>query len=695
MVVSGFGVCTRAFVPVVALLVWALPTQPVAAASRGNGNGSLESVYQRWSAARPRGDRDVIRIGIAGARGLTPPSRARGVFEANVQTGAVSVRIRRLGQPAEVWLVDNQPGAGLGAGILPDAGDALKLLGRLELEGFESTLSTQLDAAFFDSFQIDLVVVTSVGTTPLDERLLIGALSGFERRRLAERSPRARRQRHDRGGAPDPRVRLGLVSAEVLRGGELFFRDTFGGNGRTCGSCHPVDNNLTIDRDFIRALRRKNPSDALFVAEKGHPNHVPELEVPDMLRRFAMILENVDGFEAPTEKFLLRSVPHSLSMATSIAPVMSDNPNAPIDTLLADGSTLRFQERTGWSGDGAPMPGTLRLFQVGAIIQHYTKDVFDRRPSTPGASRDNFRLPSDEELDDIEAYLLTTGRTRDLDLSAITLADARAEAGRRLFNQDEGGAKCSVCHFNAGADARAGGNRNLNTGNERARLPAVDDRGIPRDGGFGGQNESDFNFDADGDGLFDAFGNGTFNTPPLIEAADTPPFFHTNAFDTIEAAVEFYTSEAFAESPGGELMVRLFGEGIALDDEQIEQVGAFLRVINAALNMAMAEQRLAAALAIDEAGGRARSSRRISERLVELAGVELLDARAVLARNGLNRAGHRLLRTAIHQSRHSIDQRDAKRRRQAIERALELTIEARQRLGTGLEFELGEGNLVF
>ena len=32
-------------------------------------------------------------------------------------------------------------------------------------------------------------------------------------------------------------------------------------------------------------------------------------------------------------------------------------------------------------------------------------------------------------------------------------------------------------------------------------------------------------------------GDGTFNTPPLVEAADTGPFFHNNSVSTIEGAV--------------------------------------------------------------------------------------------------------------------------------------------------------------
>jgi cytochrome c peroxidase len=40
------------------------------------------------------------------------------------------------------------------------------------------------------------------------------------------------------------------------------------------------------------------------------------------------------------------------------------------------------------------------------------------------------------------------------------------------------------------------------------------------------------------------FGNGTFNTPTLIEAADSGPFFHDNAIETIEEAVGFYNANA-------------------------------------------------------------------------------------------------------------------------------------------------------
>ena len=40
----------------------------------------------------------------------------------------------------------------------------------------------------------------------------------------------------------------------VAKGREIFFNETFDGNGRTCGTCHPANNNFTIDPAFIATL---------------------------------------------------------------------------------------------------------------------------------------------------------------------------------------------------------------------------------------------------------------------------------------------------------------------------------------------------------------------------------------------------------------------------------------------------------
>ncbi len=337
--------------------------------------------------------------------------------------------------------------------------------------------------------------------------------------------------------APPPSPQDELIAL----GRELFFKETFGGNGRTCGSCHPAENNFTLDPAFIAKLPATDP---LFVAE-----FIPALktlENPRLMREFALIRENLDGMDDLENKFVMRGVPHVLSLRTSVA------------------STLG--PRTGWSGDGAPGDGSLRSFATGAVIQHFTKTL----NRVAGV---DFRLPTDAELDALEAFQLSLGRQKDLVLP-LPLKSVVAKRGQELFLDDKVG-KCNLCHVNAGAGVTLGGtplgNANFNTGvedlpDQPARLTAET---VPPDDGFGTP------------------GDGTFNVPPLVEAASTGPFFHNNTVATIEAAVGFYDGDAFNESPAGLLLKSLDPEqkGIEIDATQIAAIAAFLRVLNAVENI--------------------------------------------------------------------------------------------------------------
>ena len=328
----------------------------------------------------------------------------------------------------------------------------------------------------------------------------------------------------------------------VARGRDLFFKETFGGNGRTCGTCHPAENNFTIDPAFIAKLPPTNP---LFVAE-FNPALRTGFENPRLMREFGLIRENLDGFSDLETKFVMRGVPHVLAMRNSV-----DSPQGP---------------RTGWSGDGAPGDGSLRSFATGAVIQHFTKTL----SRVPGV---DFRLPTDAELDALETFQLSLGRQNELQLP-LPLKGTLAKRGQELFLDDTKG-KCNLCHSNAGANARIGkanlGNANFNTGVEAlpdqpARLTG---ELVPEDDGLGTP------------------GDNTFNVPSLVEAADTAPFFHNNSVTTLEAAVGFYDGDSFNESPAGELLKSIDPnkKGIEIDTTQIQAITAFLRVLNAIENI--------------------------------------------------------------------------------------------------------------
>ena len=64
---------------------------------------------------------------------------------------------------------------------------------------------------------------------------------------------------------------------------------------------------MTIDQEFIATLP---PNDPLFVAE-FNPNLAVGFEQPALMRKVALILENVDGFNRPG---VMRGVPHTLAL---------------------------------------------------------------------------------------------------------------------------------------------------------------------------------------------------------------------------------------------------------------------------------------------------------------------------------------------------------------------------------------------
>jgi hypothetical protein len=532
---------------------------------------TLSAAYDQWKTQYVRNGGDhKLTLRLVYTKALSAEfTTAQGEMTLDLIDGSVFVKVSGLSdkESFDVWLINNRPGPG--RDLKGELGNAMARIGRLKHTDGTATLETRLSSEAMEGFETDLVAVGRSGKPPAEAGLLFGSPSLFQRFYYSEQHGQfATAADSDQLRNPDSmlpsflsepfrvlipspayarekRGKLDLPStmeALIARGEDLFFNETFNGNGRTCGTCHPAENNLTIDPKFIATLP---PNDPLFVAE-FNPNLRcnPEcrFENPRFMRKFGLILENVDGLSDP-DRFAMRGVPHTLGMVTSLTPV------------TFDGTTTPPNQRTGWGGDGAPGNGTLRDFATGAVTQHFTLTL-NRVPNK------DFRLPTPKELDAMEAFQLSLGRQGDLNLSTMSLKGAVADLGRQLFLNE---AKCSFCHSNAGANVGTDpSNANFNTGVEQ--FPHQAD--IPPDGGFGAQ--------LDGPCPAGGCGNGTFNTPSLVEAASTGPFFHNNVVNTIEEAVAFYNSDAFAESPAG-----VASGGIQLTDTQVAAVAAFLRVINA------------------------------------------------------------------------------------------------------------------
>ncbi|MGH9362669.1 MAG: hypothetical protein ACRD2T_12210, partial [Thermoanaerobaculia bacterium] len=665
------------------------PIQPIKDMISKQSNFAL--LYQAWAdqyTARG-GDRNAA-VSLGWAKGMSSEwSTAKGRVRLDLVGGSVAAAVRGLGDlEADLWLVANRPDTA----IDPQPGDRMLRIGRLQQEGGYARLERRLGPAAFAGFTPDLVVVTRAGHNPMQSRVLVGARSYFEHVYTQARLATEQRQAANRPSwrnllrpaalaslflprAADANstqilIAHGLVSQDVGDGADLFFRGTFSGNGRTCATCHRAENNLVIDTEFIATL----PStDKLFVASQ--PGGVPGLERPQLLQQFALILENVDGFENPTVKFVMRGVPHTESLATSIAKP-GDN-RAPV-------------ERTGWGGDGAPETGALLFFAQGAVVQHFTKSLLRQENI-------DFVKPTLTQLQKFNAYMLATGRLNELTLSQVSLTNTGANNGRILF-LDNNVAKCNRCHLNAGANIiippdTTPKNRNFNTGVETVVNPARAVENFPFDGGFGAAVNP--NRDCDGDLVLDCFGDGTFNTPPLIESADTDTFFHNNTSATIEDAVAFYVSSNFTNSPSGQAI-----GPIILNQTQINEIGAFLRVINASFNIDIAVQRNTAAITLENnSGGGGPGVPRCSEVGAEcgtdgvretvnaelsLANAEALDAIEVLTARSLHPDAVTLLQSAIAKNNSAINEFASNKRKQLMQQAKNDLQAAKAKFGTGL-----------
>lgn len=569
-----------------------LPKQVPKSDGIGNTKVFLKNYETFKNNQRRSADPDALIIPLGQVSGHARSfTSAAGSLSLNLRTGRYIITLAGTteGRTYYVWFIDQ--------GIPSDpADDKSFLFTSILAKASTATLEGQLsDSAA--SFSIDKVVVTLDGTRPANP-LASGSITVLQKLFFSGATLTILGLPVAEGGlvgkflpfasvVPDPVLPiLGLpivalnegtksppssttaggpklssvpIDTLVKKGSKLFFEETFKGNGRTCGTCHPAHNNLTIDPAFIATLPGTDP---LFVAETNPA--LAQLEKPALMRQFGLILENLDGLNAPTTKFVMRSVPHTLGMTVS---------------LIQDSAQINPPaQMTGWSGDGAPGTGSLRDFATGAVTQHFPKTL-------ARIDGEDFDLPKEKDLDAMEAFQLSLGRTEDFDLNKLQFQDSNVNIGKNLFLNGTGdplaGQKCTVCHGNGGAIAANGQNRNFNTNVEDRVNPARTLLPFPIDGGFGVTPNLD-----------GSFGNRSFNTPSLVEAADTPPFFHNNVETTLESAVAFYTGPEFnnPRAPAGRFI---------LSTTQISQIANFLRALNTLQNIDIAKRELTEVLSFN------------------------------------------------------------------------------------------------
>src|SRR5215831_2784334 len=596
---------------------------------------ALINAFDQFLATLPaNGGGRYLDMPLTTLRGITSGGfNAGGSVRIDLMQGSVTSQLTGLPVSGsfDLWLVENRPLPG--HTTLAESQDVLLKVGSYQVQSGEHTLSANLGAQQFRSFLPDRAFVTPSGQSPLNAFVLTGSATIFDR--LFHRQVRFVEEQGGKSGFdPADTSRRAFNFARLIASGrQLFVKEKFNGNGRACGTCHVENNNFTIDPAFISTLPKTDP---LFVAE-NNAALASDFENPDLMRRFGLIVENVDGFDDLRHKFTMRSVQTVFALRNS---TIRPDPSFLID-FTSNGHNADPPERLGWGNDGAP----IREFAIVAIAQHVTKTL-NRKPGA------DFRVPTDQELDAIAAYQLALGRQEDFDLKILDLKSAFAMQGKTLFldtgNIAEPGHKnCNACHFNAGGTS--GISFNSKTPNFSPRLdgnargfnmasvtnvnetPVALALGLPRDGGFGVLPTP-----LGGFGNFQGFANSPvgvipaeeFNAPPLVEAADTAPFFHNHTVPDLESAVAFYGTPAFngpfsIGGPGGVVFVNISPDP---NDPEVQAIGAFLRVLNALENI-----RSSLSLAV-RAGGMRRDDD--ARDLAGLAVAETKDALQVLSAGG-------------------------------------------------------------
>jgi cytochrome c peroxidase len=448
----------------------------------------------------------------------------------------------------DLWFVKNVPGSS----ILPESGDTRVRIGTfatVDTTNNELTLDISQSPGWGGAvYDFDMVVVTRAKHDPTASRVITGERTFFQKRFFREQA-----------GIPMDTVSgtkaLDVESTDpiVQRGSQIFFNETFGGNGRTCGTCHRRQTNMTITPALIATLPQSDP---LFVAETNPA--LAQLEDSALLRSRGLIRENVDGFSnTPVQRF----TNHLFALGTSLNITGQASRGFPASPPI---------QAVGRSSDGAPGGSTLHEFLLGAIVQHFPKTL-NRVPGT------DFRLPTQAEADAVEAFQLFLGRSHEVDTTALGFRDATATNGQALATSGAPNTgRCVICH------ASLVGIRDFFENFDQGANVRVSD--LPFDDGFrqpivGSIPQTPPATETPGDQLF--------NVTPLIETADLGALFHNGSATSIEAAVTHYTSAAFTNSQAGQT----FGP-IVLTAPQIDDVANFLRELNALENIRQVRKRL-------------------------------------------------------------------------------------------------------
>jgi mono/diheme cytochrome c family protein len=377
--------------------------------------------------------------------------------------------------------------------------------------------------------------------------------------------------------------------AELAEGRRLFAEETFGGNGRTCATCHVLDQNGGMPPSNVaaRLATLADTFDPLFIAEPnmnlntltiasdasfpdgailtgtgalGEPARAKVLARKDPGNPRVLL---VHGGIAP--RFAAGSTVSSGGVSSQVVSIVDGDLNGLEDPdRMNGGRALVLENIDGFGHPAGPVfrksPHLQNLIQTGpfgfsseildlgdfsegAVIQHFPRTLARRIAGDPGVTEADIRRPTPEERRLMKLFM-------QFSFESVPGTDpdrfnqehfARTEAQRRgqqLFSD----VQCTSCHNNT----VLAGFSPFDTGVSNQDV----NEGLPTEPP--GQELS----------------TRKFSTPMLFNIRANGPFFHDNSAATLEDAIRFYTTPFFASAADG--------FPIALDASQVTQVAAFL-----------------------------------------------------------------------------------------------------------------------
>jgi len=339
-----------------------------------------------------------------------------------------------------------------------------------------------------------------------------------------------------------------VVSATTGNDGRLFRKETFGGNGRTCETCHSRSTG-TLSPGDVQALLQQDPTNPLFLHDGLDDGISGTSRIAEhaTIRIVRPLPPNVRIAEDPsaTSVVLLRGIPTTLN-TPALDPALMYDLRAP---TLAD-------QALGAIHDHAQNTVEPTEEQLGLIADFQR---IDKRFFSSDALHD-FALGG-------PAPQLPPGNT------------ASEQRGRLMFVESEstpGSTKgiCALCHagpmlnqtsrFNSGAPPGA---RIANIGVSERNLLNLPEYTFLIDDGFGNVQAakmSDLGIPLTNPrppGVpppfvkHPAFFAGFFKIPSLWGVKKTAPYFHDNSAKTLEEVAAFYADLFASGGPNGPLQL--------------------------------------------------------------------------------------------------------------------------------------------